>query len=498
MSRLTGWLKNVAVTAAFLTALGAFLVFVGIVQAPWKTWAAASVPLPSRPAGPLPGVELVGDHTIAIPEEVRKSLGILKGTTELVAVAQPPAQTQSLVLPGSTALDPARLYRIRARFAPARVVEIAPVIDEVASAKAGETKFRELRPGDRVKKGDLLGVFYSVDCGNKKSDLTDAISQRYLDEEILEKAQAGFLKGALPEVFMLNAQRNVEADRGAETRAVNHLRTWDIPEAEIQACYDEAAKLSKLHGKERDLKRVENNKQWPRVELRAPDDGVVVECNIAKDEMIVDGTVNLFQVARVDRLLVLANAPEDNLPTLNTVMKTTDHKWTVSTVGAESKAAIDGTIDAVSYLIDPMQHTAVVKGHIDNPGELLRAGQFISATVPIPPPKGVVEVPSTAVSEDGQTCTVFVQPDPNKAVYIMRRVQLTHRMGPKVFVRSEPFANKEEALPPEEEALGLPPREPLRPGERVLTTSVGELKAFVLEKESEKKKDGIEDERASK
>ena len=34
-----------------------------------------------------------------------------------------------LVLPGSTALDPTRLARIRARFAPARVVEIAQVQD---------------------------------------------------------------------------------------------------------------------------------------------------------------------------------------------------------------------------------------------------------------------------------------------------------------------------------------------------------------------------------
>jgi len=497
VKRVQGLLKNVAVTIGFLAALGGFLVFVGIVPPPWKVWAAASVVLPPQSEGSLAGVELVTEHTVSVPEDVQKSLGIRQGTTEMVAVAQPPSQTQTLVLPGSTALDPARLYRIRARFAPARVVEIAPVIDEAASAAAGETRFRELRAGDRVKKGDLLGIFYSVDCGNKKSDLTDAISQRYLDEEILEKAHKAFLSGALPEVFMLNAQRNVEADRGLETRAVNHLRTWDIPEAEIQACYDEARRLSKLRGKERDLARIEKNKEWPRVELRAPDDGVVVECNISQDEMIVDGTVNLFQIARVDRLLVLANAPEDTLPTLNTVMKTTAHKWTVNTVGAESKAAIQGTIDAVGYLIDPMQHTAVIKGHIQNPGELLRAGQFISATVPIPPPKGVVEIPSSAVSEDGQTCTVFVQTDPKKPLYTMRRVQLTHRFGGKVFVRSTPFA-KDEALTPEEETLGLPPREPLGADERVLTTAVGELKAFVLEKQSELKKEHKDDARASK
>jgi cobalt-zinc-cadmium efflux system membrane fusion protein len=503
-----GWLKNVAVTVAFLAALAGFLIFVGIVPAPWKAWAAAPPPPPPAPVGLLSGVELVEgqSRTVAVPVEVQRSLGIRKGAAEMVAVAKPPTQMQAIVLPGSTALDPTRLYRIRARFAPARVIEIAQVRDDVATQKEGRSVFRELRNGDPVKKGDLLGVFYSVDCGNKKSDLTDAISQRFLDEEILDKAQDAYRKGALAEIFMLNAQRNVEADRGAETRAVNHLRTWDIPEAEIKACYDEAEKLRKLNGRERDLARIEKNKEWPRVELRAPDDGILVERNVCQGEMIVDATVNLFQIARVDRLLVQVNAPEDYLPTLNKLLKTTDHKWTVTTVGANTKKGIEGTIDEVGYLIDPNQHTAIVKGHIDNPGGVLRAGQFVSASIPVPPPTGVVEVPIDAVSEDGRTVVVFVQPDPAKPQYAMRRVQLKNRFSKTAFVRSEPFATislfglvfYEEAWTAEEKALGVPPLEPLRPGERVLTTAVGELKRFVLEKESLRKKEPKEDARESK
>ena len=37
--------------------------------------------------------------------------------------------------------------------------------------------FREIRSGDRVGKGDVLAVFHSVDVGNKKNDLADAIYQ---------------------------------------------------------------------------------------------------------------------------------------------------------------------------------------------------------------------------------------------------------------------------------------------------------------------------------
>jgi membrane fusion protein, heavy metal efflux system len=492
MNSLIGLVKNIVVTAAFLAFLAGFLTFVGIIPAPWKAWAAAFVTLPV-PSGPAESVELIGDYTISIPEDVQSSTGIRKGAVESIEVAKIPTEGQTLVLPGSTALDPTRLHRVRARFAPARVTEIAQVVDEEASSTSGQSRFRELRPGDRVKKGDLLAVFWSIDCGNKKSDLTDAVSQRYMDEEILEKAREGYLKGSVPLVFLLNAQRNVEADRGLETRAVNNLRVWDIPEEQIKACYDEADKLRKLSGKERDLERIAKNQEWARAELRAPDDGVVVERNVCRDEMIIDATVNLFQIARVDRLLVVANLPEDSIPALNNVMKTPEHKWTVNTVCADAQTGIKGIIDEVGYLIDPTQHSALVKGHIDNKDGHIRAGQFVSAAVPLPPPADVVEVPVNAVSEDGQTCVVFVQNDPTKPHhYTMRRVEVVQRFADKVFVRTRPF-KPNEALSEEEEVLGLQPNEPLRVGERVLTTAVGDLKKFVVEKRSEKKSDSEDD-----
>src|SRR5262249_41983772 len=136
---------------------------------------------------------------------------------------------------------------------------------------------------------------------------------------------------------------------------------------------------------------------------------------------------------------------------------------------------------------DPNQHTAVVKGHIDNKEGKLRAGQFISATVELPAPPDVVEVPSDAVVDDGQQCVVFVQTDPVKHYYTMRRVELTHHFDKTVFVRSKPFTKAEQRTP-EEEELGILPKEPLRPGERILQTGVGELKAVLLDKDSQPEK----------
>jgi cobalt-zinc-cadmium efflux system membrane fusion protein len=445
----------------------------------------AGVPLPGVSAAadektvsapPPLGVELVKDaaHTLSVPEDVRAALGMRKGKEESVAEAKTPTGTRPLVLPGSTTLDPTRLMRVRVRFAPAEVVEIGQCSDR---GKDGYTESRELRSGDRVQKGQLLAVVYSVDVGSKKNDLIDALVQLKLDQEVLDRAEKAAVTGAIPEVFLLSARRDVEADRNAIARALNTLKTWGIPEEDIRAAQEEAERISQRKG-QRDKGK---EGQWARVELRAPDEGTIVERNFAVRDMVVDNTVNLFQVARVDRMVVVANAPEDDLPTL--LDPAFKRQWKVQTVGAKSDGGIVGPIDEVSYLIDVNQHNAVVKGHIENPDNRLRAGQFVSATIELPPPKDVVEIPVAAVVDDGKQCVVFVQPDPAKPQYTLRRVVVTHRFEKSVFVRSE-LTEAERQLAPEEKEAGLLPKDPLLNGERVLTAGVLELKKELEDRES--------------
>jgi membrane fusion protein, heavy metal efflux system len=56
----------------------------------------------------------------------------------------------------------------------------------------------------------------------------------------------------------------------------------------------------------------------------------------------------------------------------------------VRTVGAGSAAGLSGTIDEIGQQIDPKRRTAVIKGHVDNPGRRIQAGQHVTATVNIP------------------------------------------------------------------------------------------------------------------
>jgi len=478
--------------------LAVFLGFVLGVRLPGM--AAAEEEMKIEPPRQL-GVTLVKDqpHTLLVPEQVRVALGIRKGGKDQIEVVKAPTATRPLTLYGSTALNPARHVPIRARFAPCEVVKIGqrPVYPGEPGNTSGQTEYRELLPGDRVKKGDILGVYFSVDVGCKKNDLLDALVQYELDQKIWDNMIKH--STALSDIMLDNQWRNVQQDRNAISRALNTLIAWNIPQEDIDALHEEAKKIAadkEAWFKTRAGRWVKREKQgvtgydpdkenenpWGKVTLRAPFDGVIVERNGTVHEIIQDPTTNLFRIAQVDRLLVTAYAPEDELPTLN-ALKPEERVWTVQTVGANSVGGLKGRIEEIGYLIDPYQHTAVVKGYIDNPKEQIRGGQFVSCTIQIPPPQDVVEVPMDAVVEDGKYAVVFVQTDPAKPCYTMRRVQLTHRFEKTAFVRSKPFT-KDEQLTAAEAEMGLLPLEPLRPGERILRTGVGELKAALLDLES--------------
>lgn len=443
-------------------------------------------------AGSLAAVTLVKSgppHTLDVPEDVRVALGIRKAGVDEIATARKPTWMRPLTMSGSTMLDPTRIMRIRALFAPSpsspRVIEMGQIKEDPAVSGTGQTTMRELRSGDRVTKGDLLAAFYSVDVGNKKNDLLDAILQYKLDSQILNGATAK--SESVPSVYIWQYIKNVQSDINLMDRAVNTLRTWEIPEEDIQRVRDEADKIKPEDVRKRLKQHTKADfDRWARVELRAPEDGIIVEQNVSLHEGVVDNTTNLFQIARLEkggfgpRLMVTANCPEDDLPKLD-ALPAAQRRWTITTVGSPP---IEGFIDDISLIIDPNQHTGVVKGHINNKEGRIRGTQFASATVELPPPKDVVEVPTNAVIDDGQQSIVFVQTDPTKPYYTMRRVELTNRFAKTVFVRSRPFAKGEE-LTPEEAEMGVLPKQPLLPGERILESGVGELKTALADRESQ-------------
>ena len=170
-------------------------------------------------------------------------------------------------------------------------------------------------------------------------------------------------------------------------------------------------------------------------ECARPFDGTIVEKNVALGN-IVDTTFDLYKVADLRKLGVLVHAYEEDLRDLEALPR--GFPWQVR-AGADLQRQIlksDG-MQQIGLVIDPSQHTDPIMGLVDNRQGKLRVGQFVTATVELPAPGNVVSLPASAVEENGAESVIFVQPDPTKPRYVLRRVSVAMRLRDIVYVRSE-------------------------------------------------------------
>jgi membrane fusion protein, heavy metal efflux system len=387
-------------------------------------------------------VQLVAatNDTLRVEQDAVAAIGIRS------LAAQPANLADTLQLSGTLTLDASWLEEVRSRFQ-GEVVEIGKTPDGTRSVVFG----------DSVRKDQLLAVVWSRELVEKKSELVDAISQLHLDTERLKRLEKLFQDGTLSERDYRDAQRALEADRIAVSRVLLTLQTWRVADAEIKQVEEEAQRL--VQGGTRVADQVVD--KWARVEVRAALDGLVLERNVSPGE-IISVTDDLFKVADVSRLRVLAFAYEEDLPRLDT-LASEHRRWRITIPADPSAAPQTGQIEQIGRVIDPMQHTALVMGWVDNANGRLRAGQFVTAIVELPAPGNEVAVPASAIIEKGGERLVFVQAGTDN-LYRQRRVSFSRQVDGTVCVHIQPTD--------EEVRAGC---WPLNPGEKVVVSGAVEL-----------------------
>jgi len=408
----------------------------------------------------------VDEHGAVIPDAVELRKEVQKELNITTALVKPAGAHRPLELAGSLGLDLDKLSRVRTLFA-GKVTELGGVTE---LGEGGRSVSRPLRVGDDIAEGQLLAVLWSADFGQKKSDLLDALSQLALDEQLVKNYEALDRSGAGRPADLLQARRNAEQSRIAVRRAENSLRTAGMSEGEIAALRKELLALSKG---EPGAERPEGHKEWARIEIRAPFAGTLVEKNVNRGDL-VDTSTELFKVEDMRRLQVLANVREEDLPAL--LARGLPLPWTVR-LGADPYARpLPGKIVHISPTVDPIQHSALAMGYVDNPDGRMRGAQLITAEVTFPPPENTVEIPTAALVEDGRDSVVFVQPDPDRPVYVMKRVKVVKRFADVVQISNE--------LTVPEVERGLRPLEPNK--ERVVTQNALGMKAALEDVQSKK------------
>jgi len=352
---------------------------------------------------------------------------------------------------------------------------------------------RDISFGDRVKQGEVLGVYWSKELGLAKAALVDAIVNKKLSEDVLRRQKATFEMGALSEAVLRQSEKQLQNDINAWRAALRPLYVWKLPRSEIQEVEQEAETILRDLNKERDPE--EEIKRWARVEIKAPifardasgkpdptREIIILEKNTSIGDFVDPGRdTPLFRVADLTRLQVWVHPPEEYLPLLRSHLNKggpNSLKWQVKfQADALNAQPLELTISKISPSLDPTLKTPMLIGELKNPDRKYLVGQAVTATIFVPPPENTVEVPTEAVNLVESQSLVFVRKADGKLnEYYLRRVAVAQTAGKVTLVRSK-LTPEEEQLSRDEEAKGRRPIEPLLPGEVVLTRGVVELTA---------------------
>jgi cobalt-zinc-cadmium efflux system membrane fusion protein len=428
--------------------------------------------LRSRAHQQLTPVEDAEVPAAKLSEQLPDTLELTPETFEAMHVkvvdVKPAARNIPLKLYGSLYLEGSRLVHVQTRFT-GQVVEVGETRDN-------DGEMRALKPGDHVKKGEVLAKLWSKEVGEKKSDLVDALSKLYLHENVLKRLQS-LKEGVVPLARLQESERDFAADKIEIERLKRTLRSWQIGENELGSIQAEAQRIieeslardRQKQGQQSVSMPIKPSEQlaldrtWAELDIVAPMTGVILEKNFTVGD-IMDTTHDMFKIADLSRLGVMANVYEEDLPKL-VALKPQERHWQVELLAEPGVKPRSGEFESIGNVLDPMQHTAIVKGWLDNPEGELRVGQFVTATVDLPNRADLVIVPISSLIDDGSRTFIFVASG-DHTNFTRREVRIVRRGAVMAQLESNPKES-----PSESEAHP----QAIKLGELVVTSGVQEL-----------------------
>src|SRR5271157_5678655 len=139
-----------------------------------------------------------------------------------------------------------------------------------------------------------------------KGALIDAMIDLHRDQQRLKELEKLYQEGAISAATFYDAQRTVQHDYSAANNAERTLRIWKLDDKEIADVKQEAATIDVA---KRDPKK---EKDWARVEVRAPHDGTIVEKNTNLGDWVDPSNGNpMFRIADLETLAVWVHPLEE-------------------------------------------------------------------------------------------------------------------------------------------------------------------------------------------
>ncbi|WP_218191046.1 efflux RND transporter periplasmic adaptor subunit [Enhydrobacter aerosaccus] len=244
------------------------------------------------------------------------------------------------------------------------------------------------RPGDRVRRGQVLFTVDSPDLLQAENTLISAAGVAILQARTLKRVTENLRSGGGAQKDVDQATSDQQAAEGALHTARDAVRIFGKTDEEIDRI-------------------IANRQADPILIVRSPIDGVITQSVGAPGLLVQPGNAPApSTVADTSLMWMIANPVEADSADLRVGQPVKVR------VAALPGREFDGQIVVVGASVDMQTRRIGVRSEISNPDGLLRAGMFATFTIKVGDTRDAVAVPDAAVVREGDgTMTLWVTTD---------------------------------------------------------------------------------------
>lgn len=269
-------------------------------------------------------------------------------------------------------------------------------LSQVFPIVGGSVQKLNVELGDYVKQGQVLAVIRSAEVAGYEKDHLDAVNDVAIAEKNLQVAKDLFEGKLNSEKDVMAAQTELQKAKAALQR--------------IQAVYG-----------------IYDLKPGSLYNVTAPISGFIIEKNITQNVLLSPGNLNnLFTIAQVNEVWVLANVNESDISLINQGMDAS-----IKTISYPNRL-FSGKVDRIFNLLDPATKAMKVRIKIPNSDLALKPEMSATVTLSYKENKELIAIPAQAILFDKSKNWVMVYKD--KSHIETRQVEVYRQVGDVAYV----------------------------------------------------------------
>jgi len=269
----------------------------------------------------------------------------------------------------------------------ARIAVDANQSTPIYSSLSGPIVGNPANVGDRVVAGQVLASVDSPEFAQLVSDLRTAT-------QTAEQAKATLIR-----------KRSLHESGGASTADLDQAKT---DETNAEAALLAARQRAEVLGLSMNEIDVLMSKSPPHAyaSIKAPLSGVITDRQFGNHQYIQPGTA-VYTVADLSRVWVIGEVSEADSA------KVKVGQAVAIEVSASDGDVVNGTLQVVNSVLDPITHRLMVRASVANPHELLKPDMLARMNILVKPTLPQLAIPESAVLYEGNQAFVWVVKDPH-------------------------------------------------------------------------------------